>query len=261
MSPGIWSSGCRRASAIAATPARPSAWAPLAPLALAVALALSATIATAGPVIREAGALYPEDAIDEPVKLRVLAEAPIHFDSAGERYLGHLTAGQRVELQAIKGDRYRVKGRARQGQVAGWVAAAMLEPLPADFVAQLAEAIKRKEEVAALIAGHEVALNMTCAEVQKSLGKPHQRTANTDAEGTSEVWEYVTYQVVPQQVTHRDWWGQLYTETRYVKVPVGQRAVVFKDGMVAAMEETEGSLARQARLKLLAEPLEIGPVP
>lgn len=211
----------------------------------------------AGPVIRETGALYVEDFLEEPLRVEVVAEGPIYFDSALGRYLGQLAPRQKVEVQAFKEGIARVRGRARQGQVAGWVELGLLAPFPEGFVQGLEKAAERKKEIDALIREGEVALNMTEEEVRKSLGKPHRQSKRVDGDGEILVWEYVRYERVPRQVTRYDFLGRPYIDLVYVKEPVGERAVTFRDGLVTAVDETEGSLTRQWRERIVVEPLEL----
>jgi hypothetical protein len=211
----------------------------------------------AGSVLREPGAVYLEDIVPKPVKLNVPADAPIYFDLAMSRYLGILKKGQLVELQAVTDYAYRVRGQAQQGQVAGWIEPKYLGALKPDFVDNLKKSAKRLEEVKALIARKEVAINMTPQEATASLGKAPAVTSRLDAAGRHDVWEYVRYEMVPQQTTGRDQFGNVYTYTIYVKVPVGKLSVIFDNGLVTAIEQSEGSLAKSAQVKIVAAPLEL----
>lgn len=224
-------------------------------LLLLTALALSPAL-RAGPVIREQGAIYLEDLVPKPIKLNVAEEAPIYFDSDMGRYLGTLKKGQLVELQAISDTVFRVKGQAQQGQVVGWVDPKYLGALKPDFIDSLKKAAKRQEDIKALIAAKEVAINMTPAEVTASLGKPAKTSYRIDASGRHEVWEYIRYEVVPQQSTSYDHYGNLITSTIYVKVPAGKQSVIFENNVVVAIEQTEGNLAKDAQVKIVVPPIE-----
>jgi hypothetical protein len=208
----------------------------------------------AGAVIREAGAIYLEDLMSKPVRLNTTTQTPIFYQSDMARYLGTLRKGQVVELQAVADDVYRVRGQAQQGQVAGWVYAKHLTPLKKEFLAALKQNAERQAEVSALIGRNEVAINMTPEEVTASLGKPAKTTARLDANGREEVWEFVRFERVPQSVAGYDTAGRLVTRTVYVKVPVGKLAVVFANNLVRSLEQTEGTLARDARVKIVSAP-------
>ncbi len=208
-------------------------------------------------LVREEGALYLEDALDRPLKIAVAAQAPIYFDLAMQRYLGVLRQPQVVELLAIAGGAYRVRGQARQGGVAGWVEAKNLAPLDEKFLAALKESARRRTEVKALIEKNEVAINMTPEEVAASLGKPAKKTSRLDATGRHETWDYVRYERIPQQVTGYDRNGQLVSQTRYVKIPNGRLAVIFDNNLVSALEQTEGSLTADSRVRIVTAPVEV----
>lgn len=208
----------------------------------------------AGPVLREPGAIYLQDVVPKPVKLNVPDAAPIYFDLGMSRYLGMLKKGQFVELQAVTDYAYRVKGQAQQGQVAGWVEPKYLDALKADFLDNLKKSAARLEEVNALIARKEVAINMTPEEVIASLGKASKLISRLDAAGNHDVWEYIKYDLEPQQTTGRDQYGNIFTSTIYVKVPVGKLSVIFDNHLVTAIEQSEGSLAKSAQVKIVNAP-------
>jgi hypothetical protein len=227
------------------------------PCAFLVALLVScvlASIAQAGAVIREPGAIYLEDFMEKPVRLATVAQAPIFYQSDMGRYLGTLRKGQLVELQAVSPNAYRIRGQAQQGQVAGWIDPKFLAPLKKEFLSALKQNADRQAEVSALIARNEVAINMTPQEVTASLGKPAKTTSRLDAKGREEVWEFVKFDRVPQSVTAYDNAGRLVTRTVYVKVPVGKLAVAFENNLVSSLEQTEGTFARDARVKIFAAP-------
>jgi hypothetical protein len=211
----------------------------------------------AGPVLREPGAVYLEDIVSKPVKLNVPVEAPIFFDLGMGRYLGTLKKGQLVELQAVTDQAYRVRGQAQQGQVAGWVDPKYLGALKPDFLDNIKKAAKRLEEVKVLIARKEVAINMTPAEVTSSLGKAPKITSRIDAAGRHEIWEYIKYEFVPQMTTGRDQFGNIFTNTIYIKVPVGSLSVVFDNSLVTAIEQSEGSLTKAGQVKMVPGPIEV----
>ena len=227
------------------------------PSPLAAALFLAPLFAQAGAVIREDGAVYLEDFIKQPVRLTILAETSIFYQSDLRRYLGTIRKGQIVELQAVAENAYRIRGKAQQGQVAGWVMAASLSPLKQEFLDNLRKNAARKSEVDALIAKNEVAVNMTPEEVVKALGKVSKKTSRLDANGREEVWEFIRYERVPQQVTAYDRNGRLVTNIVYVKVPSGKLAVTFQNNLVSTLEKSEGTLDRDARVKIVSAPITV----
>jgi len=197
--------------------------------------------ATSGAVIREPGAIYLEDLVPQPVRVATLADAPIYYKIDLQRYLGTLKKGQFVELQAVSENAYRVRGIAQQGQVAGWVEFKYLSPLKKEFLANLRQNAVRREAVLALIAKKEVAINMTPDEVAQALGKPTKTTSRLDAAGRADIWEYIRYELQPQEASGRDNFGRLVTTTTLVKVPVGKLAITFANNLVSALEQSEGS--------------------
>ena len=218
-------------------------------------LLLAAASAHAGAVIREPGAIYLEDFLPKPVKLATTSDTAIYYKSDLARYLGVIRKGQIVELQAVGEAVYRVRGNAQQGQVAGWVDAKTLSALKPEFLANLRKNAARKAEVDALIAKGEVAINMTTEEVSAALGKASRKTSKLDAAGREDVWEFVRYERVPQEVTGQDRFGRLVTSLIYVKVPNGKLAVTFANSLVSALEQTEGTLERDARTKIVTAPI------
>ncbi len=213
--------------------------------------------AAAAPVIREEGAIYLEEHLPRPIRLQALESSAIFYESDLGRYLGTIPKGQQVELQAIKGDACRVRGRAQQGGVVGWMRRSSLSPLSRDFVKNLEASAKRAALVAEFVARHEVAINMTPVEVLGSIGKPQKKSSRTDRSGRDEVWEYITYERVPRQVTSLDQSGHTVVSYIYVKEPVGRRAIIFTGGLVSSIDETEGTLSRGARTSMVAPPIQL----
>ena len=225
--------------------------------AITLLAALAPALAHAGGLIREPGAVYLEDFVKQPVKLAVLADTSIYFHIDLGRYLGTIRKGQIVELQAVGEKAYRVRARAQQGQVAGWIAADALSPLKQEFIASLRKNAARKIEVDALIEKNEVAVNMTPDEVTRALGKASKKTARLDANGREEVWEFIRYIRVPQEVTAYDQNGRPVRTVTYVKVPNGKLAVTFANDLVSALEQSEGTFERDARVQIVAAPFAV----
>jgi len=224
----------------------------------ALLLCASAFGAPSGAVVREEGAIYLEDLLPKPVRLATMEDAPIYYKIDLARYLGTLKKGQIVELQAVADGAYRVRGLAQQGQVAGWMEPAFLNPLKKDFLENLKQNAARRDEVVALIAKNEVAINMTPDEVMQSLGKPAKKSSHLDAKGREETWEFVKYERVPKEAVGRDPAGNLVKTVVYVKVPIGTLAVSFANNLVASLEQTEGTLDRAAQVRIIPAPFVVG---
>jgi hypothetical protein len=226
---------------------------------------LAGSTAWSGPIVREAGAIYLSDFDLEPLKLALREPAPCYFEMSAKRYAGTLRFPQAVKLDAVAPNgMLRVRGNAKQGGVAAWVDPAYLEPLPTDFVANLQRAEERRRQVEELIARNEVAIGMTPDEVARSLGKPQKRSSRTSRDGSSQVFEYIRYKLIPQTVyspayvesitgVRPDPRARLETvvvrggygynaSTVYVKVPVGTITVSFTEGIVESIEDSEGTL-------------------
>lgn len=92
----------------------------------------------------------------------------------------------------------------------------------------------------------QVAVGFTAEMVRLALGEPDRYSTRTDADGTSEIWSYVTYDGPTGVPLYRGWyhryhmWGDpLYPY--YLSVP-GRRErehfrVIFRNGRVTAIEQ------------------------
>lgn len=232
-------------------------------LAFAMVLTAMASALAASPIIREPGAIYLSDFSLKPLRLKVLKPTPCYFDIAQARFAGTLRFPQTVQVEALGPDNIlRVRGNAQQGGVVAWIPASALEPLPDQFAENLRKSEDRRLQVEALIARNEVAIGMTTDEVARSLGKPQKKTNRADKSGTQQVWEYIKYELVPQTTyapvnnqtviikdpSTNSPGGTLIqnspgyaASTIYIKVPVGKLTVSFKDNLVEALDQSEGT--------------------
>jgi len=231
----------------------------------ALFLFLVACPAGAAPIIREPGVIYLSDFDLKPVELRLTGPAPCTFDVAGKRFAGTLKFPQVVKLEAVAPNGfYRVRGNAQQGGIVAWAPPQLFEPLPEKFVENLRKSEERRQKVEALIAQNEVAIGMTPQEVLRSLGKPQKKTSRATKEGAQQVWEYIKYELVPQ-TTYVPVYNQTVVKyprqtncpsptvvqgsggyapsTIYVKVPSGTLSVSFKENLVEALDQSEGTTA------------------
>ena len=201
----------------------------------------TASRAATAPFPREKGAFYLEDFVRQPYRLAVLTDAPIYYNADAARFLGTLRRGQAVELLAVRtrGGVVRVRGQAQQGQVVGWVPERYLTALDPSFVEGLQRASDRREQVRALAANNEVALNMTAEEINATLGQPAKKSTHTDLQGASETWEYVRYENIPRQVVGTDQFGRLFTTIVYDRVAVGSYAVTFVGGLARSIDQAD----------------------
>mgnify|MGYP003577166574 CR=1 FL=1 len=153
----------------------------------------------------------------------------------------------------------------------------MAEPLPEGLLANLKKSEERRKVVDGLIARNEVAIGMTIDEVGRSLGKPQKVTNRADKHGTRQVWEFIKYALVPQ-TSYAPGYGQTvvtypgkskkpstvivqgggyYPNTIYVKVPVGTLTVSFRDGIVDALDQSEGTLAGTGQVSIVTPPVNV----
>ena len=207
----------------------------------------------------EPGTLNVEDLLDDPIRLRVLNDnAPIYYQVDMKRQLGFMARGTEVRIIALgENDRYKVRGKARHGEVSGWMRIQDMASVDPNFAENLRNMFARQKMVKALVEAHEVALGMTADEVQASIGRPHQKSSKLDAAGRQETFEYITYDKVPQKILRRDQFGRLYHATVYVKVETGRLAIKFTDGVVSSIEETEGNPLPQGGVKQVVPPINI----
>ena len=226
-------------------------------LACAAALCLPFASVRAEGLPREKGAIYLEDFFPRVYHLRVLTDAPIYFNMDQARFLGTLRRDELVELQAVSDTQgvLRVRGQALQGQVVGWVPARYVTPLDASFVDGLHRTAERRKQVQTLVAANEVALNMTPEEVTASLGQPGKKSSHADARSVEETWDYIRYQSVPREVAGVDAFGRSVVSIVYERVPVGRFAVVFTDGLVSAIDQSEHDGSATTAAKIVPPPV------
>ena len=192
-------------------------------------------------LVKEDGAIYLEDFLDQPIAVKVTQAAAVYANLDGKRWLGNLLAGREAELLAISERAYRVRGRAQQGQVAGWISKAAVEGVDQSMEESLTKLHQRQVLVDDLIAKKQVALGMTVAEVEASLGKPDARETKIDKGGRKDVLDYITYERVPQTTVTYDQFGRPFQTVTYLKVPTGKVSLSFENELVASIEESEGS--------------------
>ncbi len=218
-----------------------------------VAACLSANWLVASDIFREPGAAYLEDITDERHYVFIRQPAPIFFELNFQRSLGTLRPGQRLELQAVAENAVRVKGRAQQGNVSGWVAREQIENLGDDFVEKVRTAYERFQAVRELIANKQVALGMTAEEVGASLGRPTNTRARVDGDGRKDVWEFITYERQARATGAYDKFGKpIYV---YELIAVATISVTFADGAVVTVEETRDNVTRPRSVNVVSAPV------
>jgi len=191
-------------------------------------------------LVKEDGAIYLDGMVDKEVKVHVSKSAPTYSTLTADRWLGNLLANQQAVLLAVSEKAYRVRAKAKQGQVAGWVSKGAIEGLPPGFEEKLTKFYERYQIVQELIDNHQVALGMTVEEVMASIGPPDTRTSSVDTNGRLDTMEYISYQRVPQTVMSYNAFGIPVPTTQYVEVENGRVSIDFSNNMVSAIRESEG---------------------
>lgn len=191
-------------------------------------------------LIPEKGAIYLDGMVADKVVVRITKTAPIYSTLSADRWMGNLLENQNAELLAVSEKAYRVRGKAKQGQVAGWVSKAAVTGLPESFEANLKHYYERYQVVKELIDNHQVALGMTVDEVIASIGPPDKRSSKVDTEGRTDTLEYISYERVPQTGIGYDSFGHPVPVTQYVEVESGRVTIDLTNNTVSSIQETEG---------------------
>lgn len=211
-------------------------------------------IGSSSNLTREKDALYLEDMLKKPIRLKVKSDAVVYNNLVAERRLGVIPAGTVVNVIAVNERALRVRGKAEHADVSGWVGKAFLEELDPRVTENLTKMLERQKLVEELIHKKIVALGMTSAEVERVLGPPSKRTSRVDKGGQFEVYDYIAYKLVPQQVAQRDQTGQIFYTLVNTKVETGRRSVTFENHIVSAIEESE---QKGGRSSVVPFPIEI----
>ncbi len=230
-------------------------------LALCISQAAQAQSAASSPRNRsslatvEPGTFPLEGMTPKSIVLKVQIEAPVYPTSKLQGALGSFAPGTLVTLIAMSDTAYRVRGRARHGDVAGWVLMADLKSADPNLNANLKKLIERTKMVDDLIQHKQVALGMTSQEVHASMGKPARKSSRITAAGKEERLEYAVYDQVPQTTSGVNAFGQIVQTVVYVRVEVGTLSLSFKDNVVSEIEETKGNPLRGGGARTVPPPV------
>ncbi len=205
---------------------------------------------------REPGAIYLEDFLDKTVRMQLKEPVPIYASLDRSREIGMLVKNQEVEILAMTENQYRVRARAKHGQVAGWILAEQVLSKDKDFRSNLRKMYERQLVVQELIDKQQVALGMNLEEVKASLGKPSRKSSKLTKEGRSDVYEYATYERVPQYRYVQNAQGQTFRQTYYIQVETGKVEITFKNEIVESIEDKEGSPGT-GEVKIVPFPIEL----
>lgn len=191
----------------------------------------------------------------KPIVLKVQIEAPVYPTSKFQGALGSFAPGTPVTLLAMSDTAYRVRGRARHGDVAGWVHLTDVQSSDPNLYANLKKLYERTRQVDELIQQKQVALGMTSQEVQASMGKPSRKSSKITAAGKEERLEYSIYEQVPQTSTGVNAFGQIVQTVVYVRVEVGTLSLSFKDNVVSEITEVKGNPLRGGGVMTVPPPV------
>ncbi|MDX1680935.1 MAG: hypothetical protein R3242_09410 [Akkermansiaceae bacterium] len=184
--------------------------------------------------------VYLEDLFEKELKLKVIKAAPVYAHKEGGAKLGTLIVGQEVEVLAITDRAYRVRGKGRNGGLAGWVAIWAFEMPNEEFQEKMKALYERQMKVNRLIEEGQVVLGMTMREVGLILGEPTKTSVRQTPEGQVGRWEFIEYTEIRNYATHVDpYTGQVYRKLVSVTRDEKEKTLVeFKDGHVVALEES-----------------------
>lgn len=196
-------------------------------------------------LIREKGSIYLEGMVTAPVPVKVSDSTPAYADLAGQRWVGNVLGSQGAELLAVSERAYKVKAKAQQGQISGWVRKDAVSGLPDGFEEKLVQFHQRYLIVKQLIDNKQVALGMTTEEVMASIGPPDTRSSQMDATGRKELFSFISYTRVPQTVVGVNIFGQPTTMTQYVEVESGRVSIEFTNNLATSISESEGLKVNQ----------------
>ncbi|MDF1756600.1 MAG: hypothetical protein P1U89_27695 [Verrucomicrobiales bacterium] len=191
-------------------------------------------------LLPEKGAVYLQGLVSEDIPVKITKAGPAYSNLTGQRWLGNLLPNQTATLLAVSEKAYRVKAKAQQGQIAGWVSKSIVSGLPEGFEEKLVKFHERYELVKQLIDNKQVALGMTTDEVIASIGPPDAKSSQLDANGRKDVYDFISYTRTPQQYVGYDQFGIPTVGTRYVEVESGRVTIEFTNNLVSSINETAG---------------------
>lgn len=207
---------------------------------------------------QEPGTVPVEELVTKPIFLKVVKDTPVYVSSKMERAIGSISPGTVVRLIALSDQAYRVRGKARHGDVSAWLPLETAASPEADLVPRLKKLHERQKKVDELIASRQIALGMTGEEVQAALGKPSRKSSKLNAAGREEKLEYVIYERVPQYTTSIDAFGRPVQTVTYLKMETGSLSVTLKDNVVDSVEETKGNPLGGGGVKIVPGPMVFG---
>jgi len=228
--------------------------------------------ALGNPIIRDPNTIYLSD-FGEKMRASLTQPTNCWMDQEMTRPGGTLKFPQSLEIIALgPNNMLRIRGTAQQGGVAAWIPLSSVTGLPLDFAQNLAKAEARRIQVENLIAQNEVAIAMTKAEVERSLGRPQKKRKQASSNNVSETWEYIRYKLIPQTIyqggtgfplcqagpqgalfSYPSGWN---STTVYLKIPDGSLKIEFQNELVSSLDQTEGE-PTPGRIKIVVPAIEV----
>jgi outer membrane protein assembly factor BamE (lipoprotein component of BamABCDE complex) len=122
------------------------------------------------------------------------------------------------------------------GSVQGWVNRDDLSPISQETLNELVEKEQKRGEIEDAVKRKEVIFGMTREQVERTLGRPQDKSLVREEEAVSETWTYYTYKSVPFMQSYGTGTNvvtQVYTQ----KVPIGSKKITFQNGVVVRIEQ------------------------
>ena len=188
--------------------------------------------------------IYLAESKQPAVHLKTLHRTPITVTRDPSSVLAYLAPGEAVEILGLGETQHYVVARIATGAAKGWVDAQALEAPPEELLAKLHAHREKAQAYREMIERHEVAVTMTRAEVQASLGKPDRISRLHTKEGDQEQWFYTVYKYVPHYTQAPDENGQLRQVVSYRREATGHKVITFQKNEIVVITEEQDEKAR-----------------
>lgn len=192
----------------------------------------------------EKNVVYVEEFAEKGISLKVEKPGWVYATNEGGRKRGSLKVGIDVELVSFTDKAYFVRGERANGVgVSGWVTPAAFSAKDPQFVEKLQKVHTRQLLVRKLIEEKEVAMGMTPDEVSQIYPRPTKTKVRRNAQGQTQVWEFIDYEKVSHFTMVRDpFTGQLFRQLSHTTNEEKSKTVVeFENGFVSAIEISENN--------------------
>lgn len=203
-----------------------SAFGPLAPSSWALSDAL-----------KEKGVLYFDENLPQPLLVPMAKASYLYSD----RSLSAPTAvafakDTKVRIVGMAPEGFYIQGQHRGAPYTGWVAPDAVT-VDAKILQQAQQRQQYRDAVKLAIKEKRLLEGMTFDEVRAARGKPDAASFRQENGQRIDTWRYITYERVPQRQLGYNSFGQAISQIVYVKVPVGEMAVDFREGVVTSIEQ------------------------